>query len=634
MRKTQLFQNRFLAHLVTTLVMSAVVVSLGSFAIAQVGANSTRTNTSTMHEFTLLCKSTKSKTVAELKSPLRPNPKAELSRQINQFRAAVRKVFKREQVEKWEERLMLDQLHQTLRQEEIDLKLVDMVLDILNGNEPELKRQTFVLLKNSLESNRPLFWRQNQQLYIDEVEAAFDSLPELVADYLKTPDADHAEAISEILEYLIEMPKTANLIAMTRQMVVRPNLKVLANSDMITPFFLREIEEKVPVNDNILGTLVQGSGQLVGKTSASFVPSRDSAIIRVTFEGKLPTKTVGANGPVRVHSNNAATVTTVKDIVLTDQSIKTTRATTEVQHSSQITHVDYTWPGPVVRMMASNQIQNRKPASDAESKRLMKLRFNQRVDEEVDESMKSFTDYLNTTAKEWGGGKGLSVQIDRMATTYHQLMLKAVVGKKHQLTTLTEAPTVKTNAELLVQLHESLVHNVCADELSGKTLEEEQVIARLQERFPKLFENHEADETSEEPSLTISFSHQPVRMSFADNTIKLTVETTAIERGGNAYPGMTIEFQFRIEPIPGGFQLVAVEPPEVLPIGFNREEDQLSARETTIRVIIMKKLTRLTEKPIEWKEIAFEAKNGSMTLKPVHFSAANGWLSVGLNAAE
>ena len=634
MTKTPNFQNRFLGHVVTYFVTTVFIVSFGNPAFTQVGNIRNLSRASQIRQISSLCESTKGEIIQELQSPLQPNPKTEVSRQINLFRAAVRKAFKREQVDQWEEQLLLDRLQETLRQDETDLELVDAILDILNTDTTAFKRQSFVQLKKTLEKNRPLLWRQNQQLYLDEVEAVFDSLPGLVETYLKSPDAAHADAVSEVLEYLTETRKADELIALVRQIAVRPNFKVLVHSEVVAPLFLKEIEEPVTVNDNILGTRVRGSGQLTGKLSSSFVPSRDSAIIRVTLEGQLNTKTVGANGPVRVHSDNAADVKTVKDIMISNDSIKTTRSSTNAKQSSHITHVDYTRPGPLVQMIAPGQIQNRKPASDTESERLTKMRFNARVDTAVDESVKPFAESFKNMVSGPGMDNELGFQIGRVATTNRELQLEAVVGNKWQLTTRTRPPVIRTGAGLFLQLHESLADNAGACELSGKTLVEEQVMAELQERFPRLFANREAGETSDEPSLTVSFSNHPIRVNFTDNTVKLTVETTAIQRGGNVYPGMTMDFQFRMEPIDGGFQWVAAEPPEVLPLGFEPENDRLTAGETTIRAILKKKLARITETPMVWKESQMETEFGTKTLKPVHLSAKGGWLSIGLDVVE
>jgi len=630
----QLFKKLFLGHAAALFVMTALIVSQETPVIAQWHDDFSVTDASRMHEIIALCESVKHATVAEIKTPLRPNPKTEVSRQVNQFRAALRKMFKREQVALWEERLMIDPLRETLRQAETDLELVDAILLILNGDEPELKRPSFAVFKKSLEKNRPLFRRQNRQSHTGEVESVFDSLPGRIASYLETPDATHAEAVSEALEYLSEMRQAEELVAMIRQMVMRPNLKVRVRSDVIAPVFLREIDEPVPVNDMILGTWVRGSGHLAGKTSVALVPSREAAVFHVTLQGMLNTTTVGTNGPVRVHTNNTATVTTTKEIQITKNSLALKPASTNVRQSSHITHVDYSRPGPLVRMIAPGQIQDRKPASDAESERLMRGRFNTRMDEAVKESLAWLRDALTQTAADRARNNVLQWNLERVETTQDALLLEAVVEGKGRLTTMSQAPDITSNAGLFVQLHESLANNAGACELSGKTLIEEQVMTELKKLFPRLSEHREDDNDGNEPMLTVSFSERPINVCFADNVIRAVVETTAIERGGNTYPGMEIELQFRIESIDGGFQFVAAEPPEALPLGFDREEDQLSMSEITIRAIMMKKLARLTGEPIEWKESVIEGKNGTMTFKPVYLSAENGWLSVGLNVIE
>ena len=634
MIKIQLFFNRFFALVITLIVMTSVVGLPGNEALAQPNKNRNFSNLSIVSQIAGQCETAKQETLQKLKSPLRPNPKTELSRHINLFRAAIRKALKREQAIHWEKEFMLDQLQQTLRQEENDLELVDRILDMINGNESEFKRASFVRWKQALEKYRPLLWLQNQQLLLDEVETVFDSLPEWIESYLESPDADNTDAVSEVLEYLSEFRTTDELIASIRQLIVCPNLKVRVGSDVMTPLFLQDNDEPVTVNDNILGTWVRGSGQWVGKSRASFVPSYDSAIIRVTLQGQLSTTTVGANGPVRVHSRNTAEITTIKDIIVSSDSIRTTRASTDARQASQITHVDYTRPGPMVQIFAPSQIQSRKPASDAESERLTKLRFNARVDKAVDENVKSFSENFSQMLGGWSGEKGLQVQFDRMATTYRELVTEATVGNGTQLTTMTRPPAMTTRAGVFLQLHESLADNVGACELSGKTLVEEQVMAKLRQQFPQWFDDRETGESGNEPSLTISFSNRPIRVTFADNVIKVVVETTAIERNGNSYPGMVIELSFRLEPMDGGFQLVAAAPPEVLPIGFDRKDGQLTVRETTIRAIVMKKLGRLTAEPMEWKELEIEGKNAAIMFKPVCFSAKDGWLSIGLDVME
>ena len=554
--------------------------------------------------------------------------------ETNVFRGRNKMLLSQQECEKWNERLKIADLDQKLRFEGVTIDYVDELLSTLRGNDPKLSQAHFVRFRNALENKRDWLVQREQSSSTDEVETFFDSLPDLIGAFLESPDADGAIAISRAIISMTEAGCGKELIAFLREQSNRPNVKLQVRSELMKLLFEREIDEPVAVNENILGTLVRGSGQLDGKLNAEFVPSDDTAIIRVTLAGKLNTSTVVASGPVRVHSNNRTEVTTVKDIVIGKKSITTTPARTGANQHSQIGKVVYTRPGPLVQMLAPSQIRNRKPANDAESERLTKRRFNTQVDDAVGKYATRFNEVLDELIAGRGNENDLRLRFDRLSTMENMLFVDAVaVGETH-LAAWKESPAVDANADLFFQVHESVPYNAGDCELSGKTLVEEQIVAKLKEQFPKLIDNLKLSGNGEEQSLTVEFGDSPVRVTFAENNIKATIETTSIEREGNRYPGMTLEFQFRIENMNDGFQLVAEGPPDVLPVGFDKENDLLSVRETTIRAIIMKKLVKAFEKPIEWTESAIEGENGTLTFKPTHLSTADGWLSIGLDVVD
>ena len=632
MKKMPLFEIRSCRNVVTIFVMTLVVISFGNRVFSSQNGNTNQNTPALVDQISQACESAKQAVVKEITAPLTPNPKTETLRQISMFRVGIRKIFPKATVQKWEDLFMLDEMQQSLREAETDLELLGEILDLLDGDGADFQRPSFIRLKKSLVANRLLLWRQNQKSHIEEVEAVFDSLPGLVDRYLQSPDVANAEAVSDCLKFLAETHKADNLVALIHRSIMQPNLKVRVNSNIIATFFLRDVDEQVTVNDIILGTWVRGSGQMIGETRAAYVPSRDSAIIRVTLEGQLDTKTVGSQGPLRIPSNNTTMVKTTKDIVISNDSIKTTPAKTDANLTSQVGKIEYTRPAPLVRMVAPSQIDQRKPASDAESERLTKLRFNSRFNSEVDEIVAAFNEEMMKLFNGRNDAKSLRLQFDQMETTRSNMSVEAVVRNKFQLTALTKPPTVTTKAELLFQVHESLASNAGECELGGKTLFEEQFLAKLKDLFPQMPEKQENDDTNE-PMLTIAFSDRPIEVSFKNNVIKAVVETTAIERAGTDYPGMVIEFTFRIEAAGASFRLVVAETPEVLPLGFDPEKG-LSMRETTIRAIVKKKLERITAEPMEWKVSVIKGNNGIMMLKPVHLSTRDGWLSVGLNLVQ
>ena len=633
MNNTTLFLNRSFRAVMTVVIM-AVVVFLSKNVIC--GQENQGQNTANFNAAWVAQQCEKAK--REILRDILPSTETEVSykllAEINVFRGRNKMLLSQEECKKWNERLKITDLDQKLRFEGVTIDYVDELLSVLRGNEPELSQAHFVRFRNALEKKRDWLVQREQPSPPNELETFFDSLPDLIGAFLESPNTDGATAISRAIVSMTEAGCGKELVAFLKEKSNHPNVKLQLRSELMKLLFEREIGEPVAVNENILGTLVRGSGQLDGKLKAEFVPSDDTAIIRVTLAGKLNTSTVGANGPVRVHSNNRTEITTVKDIVIGKESITTTSAKTGANQHSQIGKVVYTRPGPLVQMIAPSQIRNRKPASDAESERLTKHRFNTQVDKAVGEYTTRFNRMLSELTAGRGNGNDLHLQFGRLHTTENTLFVEALaVGETH-LAAWKESPAVEANADLLLQLHESVPYNAGDCELSGKTLVEEQIVAKLKEQFPKLVDNLKLNGNGEEQSLTVEFGDSPIRVTFADNNIKVVVETTSIEREGNSYPGMMLEFQFRIENMKDGFRLVADNSPEVLPIDFDKENDSLSVRETAIRAIIMKKLDKAFEKPIEWTESTIDGENGTLTFKPTYLSTADGWLSLGLDVVH
>ena len=578
-----------------------------------------------------LSEKTKQKTLKNLSSSPKQTVQRQLLEETKVFRTYCSRNMPSQQAQKWYEKLKLNKLEHSLRQGESPVRLLEEILTILQEDHPELQRSGFVRLEKALSRQVGVLKLPAIKGKQDEIEYFFDSLPDLIGEYCQSPDADKAKVISESITYLDENCDASELVTLLREYLVKSNLYIRVSSDVVAKLLRQEIDEPIDVNENILGTQVRGAGKLTGRLSGTFVPRADAAVIRVTLDGELKTSTVGSNGPARVHSDNTTTVKTVKDIVVSQSGIVAAPAKTDAQQLSLINRVNYTRNGPLVRMVAPNQIRQRKPASDTESERLTKRRFNSRLDQEVN----GHVDRLNKILKDTtGSDESLQLTFDQLRTNDRELSLSACAGTRHQLGAPTTAPAQELGRGIFVQCHESFLQNVGAHELGGKTLIEKQVIADIKKRFPQIIETFVANGNSDESSLTVAFSDTPIDLAFADNCISVTIEAVSIEREGNSYPGMTLEFRFRIENIDGGFQLVATDSPEVLPIGFDKEKDQLSARETTIRAIVMKKLERAFEKPIELKESVIEAENGTLTLKPTQLSTTDGWLSVGLEVVN
>jgi hypothetical protein len=539
----------------------------------------------------------------------------------------------------WEKYLNLSQLEKTIKSESPDLALIDFVLEKLQPHRQNMQRPVFVRFREALEKQRELLVsppkKQNQDSD-EEITKFFDELPKLIEHHLQSPDKASSEAVAEAMNYLQSHCNAKNLLARLRKEFLKPNLLVYVNSSILPPIFQREIDEPITVNDNILGTFVRGNGRMTGNVDAKFIENEQSAIIRVVMNGLVETKTTGSNGPVLLRSSNSSVTKTTKEIIISQDAITTTPAKTSAKLKSHIDNVNYTRDGLLVRAFAPNQIQSRKPAADAESERLTERRMNKRVDQAVDERVGKINARLKNYEKN-AGGSPLRMVVETISTTENKLNFRGAIVGLNQLTTSADIPPLESDAaekaDVFIQLHESLANNAGTSGLSGKKFAEEKIVDELKKEFPKIAEKLLSEKSDDEAALTVTFADSPVEIHFDNNAITAKIRMSAIERGGAEYPGLRLVFQFQIENENGKIRLVVKEKPEAFPLGFDTERDQLSARETTIRAVVMKRLEKLAEKPIELNEIAIEGENGEVTLAPIHLSAKDGWLNVGLKVS-
>ncbi|MDR1383240.1 MAG: hypothetical protein LBJ67_05250 [Planctomycetaceae bacterium] len=534
----------------------------------------------------------------------------------------------------WERYLKLSLLKITIKQDSPDISLLDSAITKLSPHRRDMQRPVFVRFREALEQQRNLILspqKIQKQDSDEEITKFFDELPNLIERYLNAPDSSTIEEIAEAMAYLESHCQAETLLARLRERFLKPNLLIQAKSSVLPPVFQRKINEPVTVNDNILGSVVRGAGQLTGNVDATFVESSDSIIIRVIMEGLLETKTVSSNGPVNVRSTNSSTIRTTKEIIISQDAIATTAAKTKAKLTSHVDNVNYARDNLLVRMIAPGQIQDRKPAMNTESERLTERRLNKRMDQAVDARVNKINQrWKELDLENESGESPLRVFVETLSTTENELNFRSAVSGRQQLTTSADAPMLESDADVIVQIHQSMLNNVGTCELGEKTFVEDQAAAELKKQFPRIAEKLLVDKPEDEASLVVTFADSPVNIAFDGETITASIETTAIERGGTSYPGLRLVFQFHIENENGKIRLVVKERPEAFPLGFDTENDQLSISQTTIRTIVNKRLEKIAKEPIELQELTIEGENGNVILTPVHLSAKDGWLNVGL----
>jgi|GEM_PF-2141076 len=524
----------------------------------------------------------------------------------------------------------LQNLGRTLSEKTPDQEVVESVRETLHSSKVWYTNDLVCEALSALDYYRTLVQSAENEDYISQMERFYTELPQLVKQYEETADARTAIALAEAIRFMAESRQGMEICEQIVDRYSAPNVKFRVDSTVLAPLFETEVQEPVDVRENIFGTWVTGNGSFSGKTKLTLIDSKDSARIRVSVMSSTATQTVGANGPARVHSSNDITAVTTKEIVISPKlGVTTGDAKTEGSIDSNLQGVGFTRGGPIIRQIGMSQVQGRKPASEAESLRRAKRRINQRVDSKVDgeiakvnERLKKWSDFLRTKQPD------IDFDVLGVKTTNNELFMNAFVASEGFLGASKVSPVLTFQSDLYIQVHQSTLNNSMAT-FANRSITETNLLEQLRELFPAMMDSvqpteGEADQNS---ALTVYFETVPADIAFDDDLITVTLNAESIKQGNTDHPGMKMVLRYRICTENGSVRLLP-DDIQAYPLNFNPETDKMSAREQTIRTIVMKRLEKLTEKPVVLENIKLKEES-NITLKPVHFTTKDGWLSIG-----
>ncbi|MDR1958331.1 MAG: hypothetical protein LBQ54_04705 [Planctomycetaceae bacterium] len=466
--------------------------------------------------------------------------------------------------------------------------------------------------------------------YVSQRINFFQKLPGLVEKYQQKQDAATSILLAEAVKFMEESREGTEVLDLLKANLTGPNVKFRVNINVLSPLFERTINENIDVQENILGTQIRGNGTFFGKTSMALIPNNHTAKIQLAVDSAMVTHTLGVNGPARILSDNVITAATVKNLLVSPENgIIAESASTEGTIESNVQNISFTRQGPLLRQIGTNQVYSRKAASEAESLRLAKLKINRNVDDKVETEIAK----VNGKIRQWNtlpeeAPIRANFSVTRAKTTDRELFFNMLTSTDGFLTTTVQSPVFSRRSDLYVQIHQSAIHNTMSP-LANQTLDEKELWEELRQLFPAMFEASQksAAKTPQESFLTLGFAAVPVDVSFEEDMIKIKVNTLFLRENKRDYPGMEITLVYKITGQNNRFRLEPVEV-QALPLGFNPKVNRMSVREQTIRTIVLKRIRKLTEKPI----VLGTLRGNDLplpALRPSYVSAKDGWLSLG-----
>jgi hypothetical protein len=220
----------------------------------------------------------------------------------------------------------------------------------------------------------------------------------------------------------------------------------------------------------------------------------------------------------------------------------------------------------------------------------------------------------------------------RTSTSRDTLRLEVLQATQFQLAAATAAPELDEQYDLSVRVHESLINNLAASVLTGRTFTEEQVQKMATNALGELPEQLESAADEDPWSITFARRQPPVTIQFAEQGFKIVIRGRRFTSGEQKCGALNITAVYKARRTETGVVLTRQGDLEILPPTFQRGKSQLSASQVALRRLLMRRLGDVFKPEIVSDGLPMEGalkKVGKLRWARWHADAA--WLTLAWN---
>ncbi len=535
----------------------------------------------------------------------------------------------------WRDYLYWETLRAALEDPEPDIEFLGRTLERLSRDYATLRLVWFVEVRRALERYLTVVGLVG----VEDLELAYgellDDLAAALSEYARRPDPQSAAQIGAAVAWLEMLGQAEELVAAVRRTFQRPNLYVRTSGELLGAAVADDVDDVAPISEIIRGALVCGVGRTRGSVSVELIPAAERAVVDAVFRLVTESDNVGHKGPVQVFSRGTTRVDARKRLQIEPEQVSALPARSSATTRTQFDAVRALRGGRLVERFAWRQAYRDQFAAEWEASRKAERRVNHRIDAEVGERLAEANATLRARILRPLRQRRLFPEDLRFRTTTDALHAAATSRDDDQIAAADLPPRWASGGDLGIKLHQSMVNNLTATAFAGQTVHEEQLVAELTDLLGFLPANLALDEMAEPWALTFAGT-LPISVLFAEETVTVTVRAVDFFRGGARYPGMHVTASYRIEPEVDGFRAVLAEELTVLPPGFDPAAgDRLSARQQTIRTLLMRRFERVFPPEMALEPIALGGPwERAGVLDFAQVTAENGWLVLTLRRRE
>lgn len=484
--------------------------------------------------------------------------------------------------------------------------------------------------------------------YADTVEAAAASTPErfrndldAIAGILKGYQQGGPLAskdLGAVIARIQHAGQAPDLVARLRRRFSRPNAVVLASNRLITSGIARQVDETMPLRDNIMGTFITGTGRTIGSVTGQLLDDPHHASVLTSLSGTTWSSTVGYNGPAIICASGQTAISGQKLLYFDADGVHSLPASASAETSSTVTGVGSRHGGLIGRIVeraAWKRIPERKPASDRVATEHARVKVANQMDAQAD----ALVERANRAYDE-----KLRVPMLRQDAFPRQLALAsnpagvritATASSDELLGAPDDPPELTKHGELYLRLHESLANNLAAQMLGGRTITRAEVEEGAIDTFGVLPESMKRDQEEDNAAWAIEFAEEdPVTLAFDNNEASITIRGHRYRSGTRVFMAMTVSARYKLVATPQGMRADRQGPLVIFPPALGPGKP-MGVREKVVEQMLRKRFNRIFEEQVVFHGL--KLPGNWLKLGPLvahNFKTESGWLLVAWEEGE
>lgn len=531
----------------------------------------------------------------------------------------------------WKTFLRWDEMMaQVNKAEPPDLKVIDLVLEKYHADAAGNELSQFIRVRKALRSYSDLAAIAADPKAAERYAGAVEELSKHLESYGQTRATSDLLGISHSLVLLKRMRQADATVKAVGAQFQRPNLYASVSQRFVNAALSENIERTQAISDNILGTSIEGTATLKGKTSVYIVPGEEAAKIEIVLMGNIYSENSGRNGPVSIYSTANTTIQAHKLLCMTSDGMCDSPARAAASTCSTI-H-DICARCGLIEKMAWKQADATKPKAEV----VAAGKAAARVQEQVDSQSATQLVELNQQYQEKfiAPMTRRDLLTDSLKFTSQQgvLNVSAIQAKDGQIAAPDVPPAPNGALDVSLRLHETIVGNVSETILGGMTLTDERLVQIIRDEL-KAEVPEELQITPEKDPWSITFAREaPVRATFSGGLVRIAIRGRRFSRGDQAINELAeISATYKVEPTATGSKLVRQGDVEVQFVG----RDKLGAQQIAFRTFLRRKFDAMFKPEFVSDGLQLKGrleKAGKLQLSEVQSEA--GWISLGWKLAS